>query len=188
MKAFLVFLAASFFIIATVHAEDAPLRAAESRKAIRTFAKELQNALRQAIKTGGPAHAIQVCEEKAPEIAARISEEKGWLIGRTSLRFRNPLNAPDSWEQKVLHQFEERKARGEDPNDLEYSEVIVKNGKRTFRYMKAIPTKEICLTCHGSKIPSQVSEKLNELYPEDKARGFKKGDIRGAFTIMQHIK
>jgi uncharacterized protein DUF3365 len=71
---------------------------------------------------------------------------------------------------------------------LEYSEVIIKNGKQTFRYMKAISTKGMCLTCHGDKIPSKVSEKLDELYPEDKARGFKKGDIRGAFSIIQHIK
>jgi hypothetical protein len=188
MKLFIFFLAASFFIAATIHAEDASLRAAESRKAIRAFAEELKDALQQAIKTGGPDYAIQVCEEKAPEIATGISEEKGWFIGRTSLKFRNPINAPDSWELKVLRQFEERKARGEDSDDLEYSEVIVKNGKKTFRYMKAISTKGVCLTCHGEKIPSKVSEKLNELYPEDKARGFKEGNIRGAFTIIQHIK
>jgi hypothetical protein len=188
MKAFIFFLAGSLFIVPTVHAENASLRVAESRKAIKTFAEELQNALQQAIKTGGPAHAIQVCEEKAPEIAAGISEEKGWFIGRTSLKFRNPINAPDSWELKVLRQFEESKARGEDPNHLEYSQVVEKNGRRTFRYMKAIPTKGICLTCHGDNIPSKVSEKLNELYPGDKARGFKKDDIRGAFTIIQHIK
>ena len=187
MKTFIFFLAASFFIVATIHAEDASLRATESRKAIKTFVEELKNALQQAIKTGGPEHAIQVCEEKAPEIAIKISEEKGWLIGRTSLKFRNPINAPDSWELTVLSQFEGRKARGENPNDLEYSEVIVKNGKKTFRYMKAIFTKGMCLTCHGDKIPSKVSEKLNELYPEDKARGFKKGDIRGAFTIIQQM-
>jgi len=188
MKTFIFFLVASFFIVSTIHAEDVSLRAAESRKAIKTFVKELKNALQQAIKTGGPEHAIQVCEEKAPEIAIKISEEKGWLIGRTSLKFRNPVNAPDSWELTVLRQFEERKARGEDPKDLEYSEVIVKNGRKTFRYMKTIPTKGMCLTCHGEKIPSKVSEKLDELYPEDKARGFKKGDIRGAFSIIQHIK
>ena len=37
MKTFIFFLAASFFIVATIHAEDASLRAAESRKAIKTF-------------------------------------------------------------------------------------------------------------------------------------------------------
>jgi len=187
MKTFIFFLAASFFIVAAIHAEDASLRTAESRKAIKTFVEELKNALQQAIKTNGPEYAIQVCEEKAPEIATGISEEKGWLIGRTSLKFRNPINAPDSWELTVLRQFEERKAKGEDPNALEYSEIIVKNGRKTFRYMKAISTKGMCLTCHGDKIPSKVSEKLDELYPEDKARGFKKGDIRGAFTIIQHM-
>jgi hypothetical protein len=30
-----------------------------------------------------------------------------------------------------------------------------------------------------------VAKTLAEFYPDDKARGFKVGDIRGAFTIVQ---
>jgi hypothetical protein len=32
-----------------------------------------------------------------------------------------------------------------------------------------------------------VSQKLQQLYPQDQATGFKIGDIRGAFTISRKI-
>jgi hypothetical protein len=59
--------------------------------------------------------------------------------------------------------------------------------KTVFRYMKAIPTAELCVACHGAEIPPDVAAKLEELYPQDKARGFQPGDIRGAFTITRAL-
>jgi hypothetical protein len=75
--------------------------------------------------------------------------------------------------------FESRKAAGEDIKKMEYSEVVGDE----FRYMKAIPTNIVCLKCHGSEIDPKVAAKLEKLYPEDKAIGFKQGDIRGAFYV-----
>ncbi|MFT6919058.1 MAG: hypothetical protein ACJA2G_001693 [Cognaticolwellia sp.] len=57
--------------------------------------------------------------------------------------------------------------------------------KSVLRYMKAIPTGGLCLACHGSKLADDVSSKVNELYPNDQATGFKLGDIRGAFTLQK---
>jgi len=85
----------------------------------------------------------------------------------------------------VLNDFEKRKADGANPKKLEHYEVVTENGKKMFRYMKAIPTAEVCTKCHGQNINPAVKAKLNELYPNDKATGFKAGDIRGAFTITQ---
>ncbi|MBT6406447.1 MAG: DUF3365 domain-containing protein, partial [Rhodospirillaceae bacterium] len=45
-----------------------------------------------------------------------------------------------------------------------------------------------CLACHGAKIPAAVEEALKADYPNDKARGYKAGDIRGAFTISIPVK
>lgn len=49
--------------------------------------------------------------------------------------------------------------------------------------MKAIGTEEVCLTCHGAAIAPAVLEKIQALYPDDKATGFGLGDIRGAFSV-----
>ena len=130
-------------------------------------------------------NAVSVCSEKAPAIAGGISEDKGWEVGRTSLRIRNPGNAPDGWEQKTLEAFEDRRRSGEDLAKMEHSEVVTADGKSVFRYMKAIPAGELCLTCHGKEIASDLAAKLKEVYPEDRATGFSLGEIRGAFTITQ---
>ena len=85
----------------------------------------------------------------------------------------------------MLEQFEERQANGEDPQLMVYTEVVEDNGTKNYRFMKAIPTGPVCLACHGDKIDAAVEARIQELYPEDRARGFKAGDIRGAFTITQ---
>ena len=61
------------------------------------------------------------------------------------------------------------------------------DGKPVFRYMKAIPTAELCVVCHGSDIDPYVDARIRELYPDDQARGFKPGDIRGAFTLSKPL-
>jgi len=172
---------------ASAFAGDLEDRAAASRAAVKEFATSLQGELGAAIKAGGPVNAIEVCSTKAPAIAADISKKQGWKVARTSLKLRNPKNAPDAWEAKVLKEFEARKAKGEDPAQMEYSEMIMDKGKHEFRYMKAIaiPANAPCLMCHGEKTDPAVGAKLKTLYPQDQATGYKQGDVRGAFTITQ---
>ncbi|MCP5197473.1 MAG: DUF3365 domain-containing protein [Gammaproteobacteria bacterium] len=159
-----------------------------ARAATRQFSKTLKEALQQAIQRDGPATGIAVCHDQADQIAAGLSEQLGMLIGRTSLKVRNPDHTPDAWELAVLKQFEARKAQGEPVNQLEFFAVIDDDqGQETFRYMKAIPTTALCLTCHGKNIAPEIDAKLKELYPNDKARDFKEGDLRGAFTIAKPL-
>lgn len=165
---------------------DLEKRAQESRAVIKQFFGELKGQLVSGIKKGGPVEAIKVCNSMAPAIAKKHSDQKGWRVARTSLKLRNPANAPDAWEKAVLEQFEARKAAGEDITKMEFYEAVEADGKKAFRYMKAIPTAEKpCLVCHGQNIKPEVAAALDEKYPNDQARGYKAGDIRGAFTITQ---
>lgn len=159
----------------------------EARGLIKQFAGSLGSELKGAMKAAGPVNAIEVCNTKAPGIAQDISSSSGWKVGRTSLKLRNPANKPDDWELKVLNDFEARKAAGEDPKQIDYSEVVEVAGVKQFRYMKAIPTAALCLNCHGSEIKPAVTQKLDALYPTDDARGFKAGDIRGVFTLSKML-
>ena len=167
--------------------EDLAARIGASRNAIKSFAGALQEQLKSAMAAGGPTAAIEVCKIAAPDIAAGASEERGWRIGRTSLKLRNPANAPDAWELAVLREFEARRAAGEDPAGIDHAQLAVVDGRRTFRYMKAIGTQPVCTVCHGTRIAPEVSARLDALYPEDRARGFEVGDIRGAFSITQPV-
>lgn len=166
-------------------AESLDTRVEDSRAVVKTFSQTLQQALQTAIKADGPVAAVEVCHSAAPAIAAQQSEAHGWQVGRTSLKPRNPDNAPDDWQRAVLVRFDAEKAAGKPMADLETWTVVESDGKRTFRYMKAIPTGEVCLTCHSSDLSPELAAKLDALYPDDKARGYALGDIRGAFTISQ---
>ena len=53
--------------------------------------------------------------------------------------------------------------------------------------MKAIPTQQMCLGCHGSALSAEVQKVLDERYPEDQAKGYKVGQIRGAFSLRQSL-
>ncbi|MEW8350145.1 MAG: DUF3365 domain-containing protein, partial [Candidatus Thiodiazotropha taylori] len=108
-------------------------------------------------------------------------------VGRTSLKLRNPENRADAWETAVLNEFESRKINGEDPMKMIKAEVVEENGRKVFRMMKAIPTAEVCTKCHGAELAEPVSTKLKELYPADEARGYKPGDLRGAFTLKKPL-
>lgn len=166
--------------VAAAESEIDP-RVIESRKVIKEFGGKLIKELKHSLEEGGPVKAIKICNIEAPDIAAELSDKYEWDIGRTSLKTRNPNNNPDEWELAVLQQFEQRKQNGEPIAKLEYSEET----KEGFRYMKAIPTKGLCLTCHGENIQEPLKATLSELYPQDRATDFKVEDIRGAFSITQ---
>jgi hypothetical protein len=167
-------------------AEDPKI--AEAKTIIQEFATRLVGELGDAIQAGGPVAAIEVCRDRAPAIADELSAATGWAVARTSLKTRNvETNAPDAWETTILEQFNARQEAGEDVQKMAHAEVIEdENGKR-FRFMKAIPTAELCLNCHGSDIKPEVIEALDEVYPHDQARGYEIGQVRGAFSLEKPL-
>jgi len=189
MKPIAIGLIAGLLPCVAVYAEPAPQALVDEAETIsQGFMESLKGELERAIKAGGPAAAIEICHTVAPAIAAEQAKEHGWdKAARTSLQLRDPANAPDAWEKGVLEQFEARKAAGEPAGGLSYSEVVETEGAKEFRFMKAIPTGKVCLACHGTEIADPVAAKLDELYPEDQARGYQEGDIRGAFTLVKTL-
>lgn len=174
-----------YLSLASDEAADLKPHIEGSKRVIQEFAGRFKGELQKAMKEGGPNQAIEACHRLAPHIAQEFSKKEGWEVGRTSLKTRNSNNAPDDWETKVLKTFEDRKSKGEEVENLVHYEVVSTADKKQFRFMKAIPTAEICLKCHGENLDPKVAQKLADLYPEDVARGYKLGDIRGAFTISQ---
>lgn len=171
-----------------VSADEQKALTAEGKKIFMAFGKTLVGHVKKGMKSGGPVKTIAVCNEVAPAVATTLSKKHGVELGRTSLKLRNQSNAPDAWEKSVLMKFEKRKAAGENIKTMAYKEVVIEGGKQYFRMMKAIPTaKKPCLMCHGSKVNSGVENQLSKLYPEDKALGYKAGDIRGAFTLKKEL-
>ena len=64
-----------------------------------------QAQLKTALEERGPAHAIQICGDRAPAIAAELALE-GLTIRRIGTRVRNAAtNAPTAAEREVLDRF-----------------------------------------------------------------------------------
>jgi len=156
-----------------------------AKAAIQALATALQSELKSAIQDGGPVSAIEVCNTRAMPITQRVSDEQGLNVSRVSLKNRNPANAPNAWETAVLEDFERQKAAGKDVGSLVWSDTVAVDGGQEFRFMKAIPTGDVCLLCHGEQLAPGVGQALVERYPADKATGFAMGDIRGAFVVTQ---
>lgn len=161
----------------------------DARKVASALPPKLLAVLATEIEKSGPEGAISVCRDKAPQLARAASEESGWAVRRVSLKNRNPKAVPDAWERAVLEDFDRRAAAGEKPVTLEKGEVVSEGGQKTYRYMKALPTMQPCTSCHGdpATMKPAVIEKLASLYPQDRAVGYKVGDIRGAITLRKPL-
>ncbi len=168
-------LLAGVLLIAPIHAwsdDESPLLL-KSRELTAEYAWKLKSALQESMAEGGPVESITVCSDVAPQLASQISRTSGAKVGRTSWRFRNPANAPNDWEAQALNHLE---ATG----NPEYFELLPNGGAR---YLKAIPTGPVCLSCHGETLAPAIADRLSETYPHDRATGFAVGDMRGAFSV-----
>jgi len=167
-------------LVAAPLAAATPDHAAEGQAIAAAFGAELKAALQSAMVEGGPLAAISVCHDDAPRIALEAAAKSGAEAGRTSLQLRNPANAPDAHEQAVLEAFAAELAAGT-PEAPPWRLDTLPDGR--VRFMSAIIMQPQCLACHGETLAEPVAQAIDRLYPEDQARGYQPGDLRGAFTI-----
>jgi len=89
---------------------------------------------------------------------SKLSATKGYYrFHITSLRLKNPENAPDAFERQILRRFEE------DPSPV--SRIEIMDGKRVYRLMIPLRAEAPCLECHADQ-------------------GYQEGDIRGGLSVM----
>ena len=156
----------------------------QSRQLAMQLGGQLKGELSKAIAEGGAMAAINVCYLRAPEIAAQLSQASGARVGRTALRVRNPSNAPDELERSVLEQFSADLGSGPVDRPLEAVFEIRRGDAVERRYMRAIPTDALCLTCHGKVLAPELAAAIARDYPKDQATGFEQGQLRGAFSVV----
>ncbi len=104
-------------------------------------------------------------------VAEYFNKLSSFKVKQTSLRYRNPLGAPDDFEREILQRFEKNPEVG-----TVFRQVNI-NGKPYYRLMKPIRVKKSCLPCHG--------EPAGEIdiagYPKE---GYKLGELRGAISVI----
>jgi len=134
-----------------------------------------------AIQQGGTASAIEFCSTSASELTAGVAREQGLDIKRTSLRYRNPANAPDEAETEALKYFESTLAEtGALPQAW-----VQTAGRDEYRYYTPLTVAPACLQCHGmpDEIDPAVRAILDEQYPDDLATDYAVGDFRGLVRV-----
>jgi hypothetical protein len=144
---------------------------------------QLSAALAAAIAEGGPAHAIDVCGEKAPALAADLSEKHGVQLSRVSSKNRNPENAADEEAIKVLQAFADRLANQQGPQAL----AVRRSSGETAVYTPILLGNPLCLKCHGelgADVDAETAAALKKNYPEDLATGYQVGELRGAWRVV----
>ncbi len=175
----------ALLLSATVSAEQAdPAMMAKARDLAAEFVAALKPQLKGALQSQGPAGAIAVCADVAPQIADSLSQTSGWTVKRVSLKYRNASRAvPDNWESRQLARFDAEASETDADTVLEHGEVV---GTR-FRYLKAQRVEPVCLVCHGQQLSPDVIEALDTYYPDDIATGYSLGDVRGAISLSQTV-
>jgi len=140
--------------------------------AIRDLGSRLLQALSEGLDTEGAGGGIEICREKAPEIATEVSQRYQLKIGRTSSKLRNPKNQAPEWARSVID---------EGSGAAQY--FCGPGGE--LGVLAPIRLKSRCLMCHGpaEDIDESMNTALAEYYPEDQATGFSEGDLRGWFWV-----
>jgi hypothetical protein len=145
----------------------------------------LMNELTEAMQHGGPVNGVRVCSEIAQEVTRTLGSDNDLVLKRTSLKTRNPANAPDDFERAWLERAEAAVAAKRAPEAV-YEVGTAPAGGRELRHLRPIIFPGgVCSQCHGlpEQIAPEVRELLRQRYPDDHATGFKPGDLRGAISV-----
>lgn len=100
----------------------------------------------------------------------------GWVAKQVAVKNRNPANLADPEAAAQLQRFE---------SDSALRAVILTtamNGRPGVRYLRRITVESSCLLCHGDQASRPAFVTAN--YPQDRAFGFKVGDLRGAYSVF----
>lgn len=135
----------------------------------------LRISLQRTIAKNGFEGAVSYCNVQALSLT-NVYKSDVVSIERVSTQFRNHANAPDSLEREVLKRLAA----------VQKSE-LVRISENEVHYFKPIIIQPMCLACHGDPqkdIQPAVLQTISKLYPDDKAIGYKEGDLRGAWHII----
>ena len=141
---------------------------------------ELGKNLLGAIKEKGTLGAIGFCHTKAIPITKTKMKELNASIKRATDKPRNPNNLATDEEMTYVKSFKKALSLGKKLKPF----LVEKDDK--YHYYAPIVTNQMCMQCHGntkSAITKEVQDKIDSLYPHDKAKGYSPNEIRGIFSI-----
>jgi hypothetical protein len=133
------------------------------------------------IQKEGVENALIFCNENAISLTENKENEFNVSISRVSDKPRNKANQANEDETKLIAFYQSELAAGREPKGQ-----IVRSPNGTNIFHAPIVTNDMCLKCHGTKtyIDKNVFDKINLLYPNDKAVGYSINEVRGIWRIL----
>ncbi len=131
-----------------------------------------------AMKQGGSVYAVEFCNLQASSITDSLSNRFNCILSRVSEKNRNPENKLKTETDRQLWTWANRQ---DDP--MKDTLVLVESKAIYYRPIRTgMPA---CLQCHGpiEAIEPETYQKLQTLYPNDKATGYELNELRGLWKI-----
>jgi hypothetical protein len=145
-----------------------------------TTQKVLNQHLMATVHKGGVGAALAFCNENAIRLTDSVADANHIKIKRVSDKNRNPSNAANKNELRYIAWAKERLAAGKRPKPK-----FEKTAQGVQVYFPII-TQNLCLKCHGqiqTDVPDSLLKTIRELYPNDKAIGYKENELRGIWVL-----
>lgn len=145
-----------------------------------TFAA-LSGKLQAAMAEGGVPNAVEYCNLAAYPLVDSLSKVHQADIRRTSLKVRNPENAPTEAEKAALEFYTQAMGAGQ-----ALRPQVQRSADGTVVFYAPIQINAFCLQCHGKVGETLRTEDyavIQQLYPQDRAVGYSEGDLRGIWSI-----
>jgi hypothetical protein len=139
----------------------------------------------EAIGKGGTENAIAFCNISAISLTDSMAGILNADVKRVTDKPRNAINIGNDNELNLMQHLKNKVADGEALND-----TIMDGGNSVTGYYPII-TNAMCLQCHGkpeTDINAATYEKLQQLYPEDKATGYTANELRGLWKVTMKKK
>lgn len=162
--------------------EITPLSAVEKQETIKTskevlkgFMKTFKPTLKAVLKDMKAPEAITMCTHNQSVNNYSKTLAKGISLRRITLKERNENHtAQNKLEEQTLKEM-----------DIVKKPIIKKVSNNHIQFYKPLIVKQACLKCHGSvdQIGETSLNLIKKNYPNDKATGYKVGDVRGVFLV-----
>jgi hypothetical protein len=146
-----------------------------------TAQKTLLHHVGSAMKMGGPIAAIQYCNINAMTITDSLSETQNATISRVTDRTRNKNNSLAEEDMGIWGHYKTGEI------NVQMGDTLIDISDKKVYYKPIYIANPACLNCHGQSGTDVIDvtvAKLDEFYPEDKAREYNLGELRGMWKVV----
>jgi cytochrome c len=173
-----------FFLLSLTLASSLLLASAED-KAIQkgnevssALLQKLGGELKTQLQTSGAMGALHFCSQNALILTENVAKESKTSIKRLTTLPRNPVNKASFEEASLLSEWDKLVKSGQ---PLPTHKLVTTNNTVVY-YKPILINNEACLKCHGN-VEGDLAKAIKAAYPEDKATGYKMGDLRGMIAV-----